>query len=485
MFAMSGFLSRAPGPRLSGRLSRCFAALVFSIFAIPVAVCFWGFAVRATYRSEIMYNEGWNTYYAHQAATGQPLYGTRPDRLAVNYPPLSFHLVGALGSVLGDLNFAGRVLSLAALLWVALCAGWAARSLSGDTLAGAFAALFCIAWICFFTPKYVGVNDPQMLAHSMMMTAVAFYVAANGKSPFLLSAACLFCCLAGFTKHNLVAFPLAMTLDLLFRSRRKFALWAATAGVTVSLFAALTLWVDGPYAIQHLLSPRRYLVSRTVFLLGIFLRLFLPALALSAVWCLSSIRRPMARFLGLALAISLVAGTVFGGGAGVFVNVFFDSILAMATIAALILADVSRRAETGTLRWCAAIVMVPMLLSAGPGLAGFFNPAPRREILAERDRVYGEDLAYVRSRPGLAICFDLLLCYEAGKPLSYEPFTDGELMATGRLDPRRVAAELMDLKYAVIQADGSDSFFPPEMMAALRARYHLDRRSALSAFYIP
>src|SRR5471030_3561374 len=102
-----------------------------------------------------MYNVGWDPYYADQDPPGKPLYGTRPDRLAVNYPLLSFHLVGALGSVLGDLNFAGRVLSLAALLWVALCAGWAARSLSGDTLAGAFAALFCIAWICFFTPKYV------------------------------------------------------------------------------------------------------------------------------------------------------------------------------------------------------------------------------------------------------------------------------------------------------------------------------------------
>jgi hypothetical protein len=470
---------------LNGRQSRGFAALVFCTFAIPVAVRFSGFVVRATYRHEIVYNEGWNTYYAHDAATGQPLYGARPDRMAVNYPPLSFHLAGALGRVLGDPNFAGRVLSLAALLWVAFCAGFAAQSISGDPWAAAFAALFCIAWICFFAPTNVGVNDPQMLGHALIMTAVALYVAANGEAPFLLAAACVFCCLAGFTKHNLVAFPLAMTLDLLFRSRRKFALWAATAGVTVSLFAALTVWVDGPYAIQHLLSPRRYLVWRATLLLGIFLRAFLPALALSAVWCLSRIRRPMVRFLGLALAISLVAGAVFAGGSGVAGNVFYDGILAMTVIAALVLADVSRSAGTGTLRWCAAMVMVPVVFSAGPVLAGISSHAPRREILAERDRVYREDLNYVKSKPGLAICFDLLLCYEAGKPLRYEPFITGELMATGRLDPRRVAAELTDAKYSVIQAGDSDSFFPPEMMAALRARYHLDRRSALSAFYIP
>jgi hypothetical protein len=474
-----------PNARLSARQCRWFAVLVFCTFAIPVAVRFSGFVVRATYRQPILYNEGWNAYYAHDAATGVPLYGARPDRMAVNYPPLSFHLAGALGRVLGDLNFAGRVLSLAALLWVAFCAGFAVRRISGDPWAGAFAALFCVAWITFFVPAYVGMNDPQMLGHAFMMTAVALYVASAGESPVLLAAACVFCCLGGFTKHNLLAFPLAMTLDLLFRSRRRFAMWVATAGVTVALFAAITLWVDGPYAIQHLLSPRGYLVSRATFLSGIFARVFLPALVLCTVWCVRGIRRPMARFLGLALAISLVVGAAFAGGSGVFVNVFYDAILAMAMIAALFLSDVLRRAGTGTLRWSAAMLFVPLLFSAGPVLGGFFSSAPPREILAERDRVYREDLAYLKSRPGLAICFDLLLCYEAGKPLSYEPFITGELMATGRLDPHRVAAELNGLKYSVVQADESDSFFPPEVMAALKARYHMDRRSALHAFYVP
>ena len=478
-------LNATRNPLLTGRRSRWFAALVFCTFAIPLGVRLSGFVVRATYPQSILYNEGWNAYYAHDAAAGRPLYGARPLRTAVNYPPLSFHLMGALGRVLGDLNFAGRVLSLAALFWVALCAGFVARRISGDLLAGAFAALFWIAWICYFAPAYVGMNDPQMLGHALMMTAVALYVAANGESPCLLAAACVFCCLGGFTKHNLAAFPLAMTLDLLVRSRRKFALWAATAGVTVALFAALTVWVDGPYAIQHMLSPRGYLFSRATFLSGIFLRVFFPVLALSAVWCLSRIRWPMARLLGLALAISLAAGAGFAGGSGVFVNVFFDSILAMAMIAALVLADVWRRTGTGTLPWCAATVMLPLLFSVGPVLAGFFSSAPPREILAESGRVDREDVAYLKRRPGLAICFDLLLCYDAGKPLSYEPFIMGELMATGHLDPRQVAAELSGLKYAVIQADHSEAFFPPEIMAALRVHYRVDRRSTLWAFYVP
>src|SRR5665647_3859086 len=124
-------LNATRNPLLTGRRSRWFAALVFCTFAIPLGVRLSGFVVRATYPQSILYNEGWNAYYAHDAAAGRPLYGARPLRTAVNYPPLSFHLMGALGRVLGDLNFAGRVLSLAALFWVALCAGFVARRISG------------------------------------------------------------------------------------------------------------------------------------------------------------------------------------------------------------------------------------------------------------------------------------------------------------------------------------------------------------------
>jgi len=55
-------------------------------------------------------NEGWNAYLAHAAVTGAPLY---PQGLMVNnYPPLSFYIVGALGTITGDPIVAGRLVSL-------------------------------------------------------------------------------------------------------------------------------------------------------------------------------------------------------------------------------------------------------------------------------------------------------------------------------------------------------------------------------------
>src|SRR5258706_4056589 len=135
----------AAGPTLSTAVprkgSRGLLFLVCVILGLPAAARMYEFAVRSAYRHQIMFNEGWNAYYAHSAAS-QALYGSRPERMAVNYPPLSFHLVGAFGRLTGDVNFAGRLLSLVSLVWVTLCAALIVKKISGDTLAPAFAALF-------------------------------------------------------------------------------------------------------------------------------------------------------------------------------------------------------------------------------------------------------------------------------------------------------------------------------------------------------
>src|ERR1700730_5802306 len=88
---------------------------------------FAGLAVRSTYRYQIIFNEGWNAYHASSASAGTPLYIATPEHTAVTYPPLSFHLVGALSRLTGDLNLTGDVnmigrwLSLLSLVWVVVC----------------------------------------------------------------------------------------------------------------------------------------------------------------------------------------------------------------------------------------------------------------------------------------------------------------------------------------------------------------------------
>src|SRR5689334_17460647 len=65
------------------------------------------------------YNEGWNAYWADAAWRGRALYPAVDSPISDNYPPLSFYIVGALGRLIGDNVFAGRLLALLSLLAVA------------------------------------------------------------------------------------------------------------------------------------------------------------------------------------------------------------------------------------------------------------------------------------------------------------------------------------------------------------------------------
>jgi hypothetical protein len=469
---------------LTYRRCHWFLVLLLCGFGAPVGVRLAGYITRAMYLPEITFNEGWNAYYAHDAAAGVPLYGKRPDRLVNNYPPLSFHLVGAIAGPTGDVNRIGRIVSLVALCWVALCAAFLARRFSGDAWAGGFAALFCVGWFVFFVPGSVGVNEPQMLAHAVILTGVALYWAGLDSTP-MLAAACAICCIGGFVKHTQVAFPLALTLDLLWRSRKRLWVWIAAASVTTAILFALTIRMDGPYFLAHLFTPRRPSASTALVVSGVYLCVFLPAIAISLFWCIPRMRAVPVRFLLTVLAASTVIGVFFTFGSGVAVNVFYEGMIAMSIIAGWVMSDIAKRACAGKASWLPMLVAVPLLVSAGPVVAGFYSSAPPRKTLAEADRIYRQDIAYLVSKPGPAICLDLVLCYSAGKPLEYDPFFSRELIGTGRLDGRIMAGELASQKYSVIQADDSDSYFPTEMMAALKSRYRAERRSGGRTFFVP
>lgn len=439
-----------------------------------------GIADGFTYRYRIVFNDGWNAYRASSASAGVPLYMARPAHTAVDYPPLSFHLVGALSRLTGDVNLAGRWLSLLSLVWVVVCSAGVARKISGDRLTGLLAGLLCAAWFLLFAPTYVGANDPQLLGHALSMTGVLLYVARRNSTLGLVGS-CLFCCLGGFVKQSLLAFPLAIGLDLLWRSPRRFVAWASTAAVTLAVFAVITVWADGPYIIQHLFTPRGYSLERAGSVAGVFGLLFLPALAACALWCREGIRRPSSSVIALGFAIALTTGSLLAGGSGVNLNVFFDAVIAMSIIAALVLRDLAERSALDA-------ALAPIALSAGLLVVGRSSSVPPRAALAETSRAFLDDVGYLKSKPGDAICLSLLLCHDAGKPLIYDPYTTNELMNAGRLDPNWLASALKIPSFAVVQLaedPGSGSTFPRNLMPALHGSYRLDRTGPAREFYVP
>jgi len=114
-------------------------------------------------------NEGWNAYHAAAAMGAGPLYPGPQSFMINNYPPLSFYFVGALGGVFGDNIIAGRIVSLLSLVAVAF-RHFFCRLPHGLARAGRHSSRPCSssAGLLAFT-DYVGMDDPQMLAHAIAM----------------------------------------------------------------------------------------------------------------------------------------------------------------------------------------------------------------------------------------------------------------------------------------------------------------------------
>src|SRR5262249_18700667 len=156
----------------------------------------------------LTYNEGWNAFWADSAMSHGELYGAGNQLVANNYPPLSFDIVGALGRLIGDNVIAGRLVSLASLLVVIAAAFLWLRAVGPAWQIAMSGVAFLLAAFAFFVSRYVAMDDPQMLAHAFMLTAVVALWRGNFSSASVIIAAALML-MGGFTKHLLIPLPLA------------------------------------------------------------------------------------------------------------------------------------------------------------------------------------------------------------------------------------------------------------------------------------
>src|SRR5215469_3149289 len=139
---------------------------------------------RVGFPIEIAQNEGWNAYHADAAMGVAPLYPPTDTLIVNNYPPLSFYVVGSLARVFGDALYVGRALSLMAVVALGGLIAAAIRRLGGGGAGAAVGGLWFIAVMARSFTRFVGMNDPQLVGHVLMMGALAWFMAreAHGKS---------------------------------------------------------------------------------------------------------------------------------------------------------------------------------------------------------------------------------------------------------------------------------------------------------------
>lgn len=420
-------------------------------------------------------NEGWNAYFATAAFAGN-LYPVPADGVTNNYPPLSFYLVGAFAKWIGDAIVAGRIVALAAFVAVVAELFCVARLLGTSRRASLLAALVFAVGLCVFT-DYVGLNDPQMLAHAASLGGALIVLTHKRSWPALIAAAACFA-LAFFVKHNVIVLAATCAAWLLWTDR-KAGLRFAIAGLGfLGLGLGLFFFVYGQPLWAILASPRSYALAR--LLAGLQAWLIWNGLPLIAALALLIRRDAAVRFASLFAAIGLALGLLFLGGAGVDANAMFEADMALALCTALALDRLPYGRSV-----LATAVALPILWGAGMRLydeGPTFVTAPGTYAAT----VSRTDIAFLRAHPGPAMCALPSFCYWAGKPFAVDAFNLSERFATDAAGEADLIVRIDRHAFSVIQFDpGAADVLGAKVEAAVRRSYRLDHEDDAGLFFVP
>jgi hypothetical protein len=313
--------------------------------------------------------------------------------------------------------------------------------------------------------------------------------------------------LGGFNKHNLVAVPVAITLDLTIRSPRRLVFWLACCAGFATGFIGLTQLVAGGNFVDHLLSPRIFSWYGVRYHLTKYLRLFkfpLAAVVLSASWVLTGDRTILAVW-GM---ISIISATILSGFEGTSYNMFQDAAVFLGIAAGVMMSELRKVDSSSRFARILAIavpfvVAQPILARAPDVAAQVYHSRALLDSASKRQEMFSADAKYIADRGGPAICESLLLCYVAGQPFILDPFNSRQYILSGRLDQSELIRRIAARGFAVIQlrADICDDpatrschilhyrqkveRFTDEVLYAIDQYYEIGRRSTFGSFYVP
>lgn len=470
--------ARVSCAKWNGMMLAAIVTLVLLAYVSPVARCFM--------RLEINYNEGWNAYNA-RIATAHSLFSAKPTWTVVNYPFLSFFIIGQLAKIFGDPLYVGRVMSLLGLLLFSFAGYCIVRKLTGHHMPAIYSAVYCLWAILVISDGYIASNDPQMLAQAVILGAFYLYIKSNKSNSSLVLVALLFI-IGGNIKHNLVAAPLAVFVDLIVISRRK-ALWYSFWGILLGCGSVMiNQWLEGPFYWAHVLAPRTFSFAKMLSWPAEIFTIAIP-LSICAVWSTLNIRDATRRIVNLYFLLSFVAGFVFFGGHGASKNMFFDGFMAISIIMGLILDSLwhSKAAPiqiSNRYKWVAPLLLWQIACSSYP-------PVHFNELRAKQMH-FDSGVAFLKAQGGPAICEDLLQCYFAGKPYVYDPFNSTSMVDLKLVDPKPMIQRIKEHDFGAIQFDSPiaamsrpNDHFPNEILDAIAENYRIGKESGNSFIYVP
>jgi hypothetical protein len=409
---------------------------------------------RALYPLEIDLKEPWNAYHA-DAAFSWALYPDPAGLVANNYPPLWFYLTGAVGWLTGDVVGVGRLLSLAALMALAILAARLVLLLGGCRLGAALASIWLIATMVRYADWYVAMNDPNLTALAIMGGALLWLL---GRDPQRGSdAPVLVMVLGGFFKHSLIAIPLTAFV-VLARRDRAAACRAAVVGIIASacLIALFTAIYGRFFLDQLFFYSREISLGRSVRSLDRIGGL-VPALAVWAIWSWDERHREPTIIGACLIGFSLFSYLLQKSGGAVDINAQFELIFAVAIGLGLVFDRVGAASPRKGAARNAIVAVLALSIVAAPGLEPYFLwfSSDYRGQFQKNVAIMLSEVERIDAIPGPVHCTILTVCRDAGKPFLLDEVSVEQKLAAGALTRTELTAIMSTIHTEAIDPNAS------------------------------
>jgi hypothetical protein len=449
---------------------------------------------RMFYRFSITYNEGWTVYHSDAVSKGKQIYDTKDPFTPVVYPPLFFYLEGLIGKLFGNFLMIGRILSFLGLICTSFFAALIARIFSRNVIGSIFTAIFFCGAVAAMASQYVAMNDAQLPAHVLSAAGLWAYVR-SARSNSSLWLAALLITAALFTKHNLIAVPAAISIDLLLRSKLDFLKWVLFISIFIAAFSILTFLFAGPGFIDQVITGRYINIKKMLAQTRQFATFALIPLLASILWCARSWKNREERVLILWLLSSIVVGIITASGFGTAMNMFFEAFLCMAVILGISISNMNALPQA----LLPLILFLPIEAAAISEIQTAVNKNLQSRF-AKQQADFLSDVQFLKDQPGRVACGSLLLCFDAGKPLEFDPFNVSQRIITGKMKENEAVQLFMSGRFRVVQIKEqhyekdsarsikpemfADTFFTRNMIAVIRENYTVRRKSSTGNYYV-
>jgi hypothetical protein len=464
-------------------------------------------------KTELDYEEGNVLYQASQIFQFRRVFGPLQHypHVALNYAPLYLVAVRVVTRAIGDPVLSGRLISMAATVWLVGLFGWTVFQATrgyAPTRVRWFGALFAGAWM-LQVPSMVWVPYARvdMLGLALQFTGLSIIAVRPFRLRNQILAFCLLL-LGLYTKQSLVSIPVASVL-LIALIRPVRALWLASGLLAAGLgILAFLAWITDGGVIRHwlLYNVNPFHLKDIVFGEFHFSMEMAPLIAtgLTGFWLTfpgsESWRRSWRKAVSARLAGSALrrTGVAFGfvalfgfvvswgvGKEGASINYCLDWQLALCLLAGVFLVLFARnwtRRDQGMafLRPLLALLLGAIALQLGVGDLWDANEAigligSARERRAAQRLEEANLVKLISSFRGPVESDNMVALLRAGKPLPFEPSIIKATTEAGIFDEnplvKRTSEGFFDA--FILRANLVDKLYTPRLLEAIRKNYKL------------